>query len=220
MAYEFWLTDEKNNIKLLLPITPREYSNDYGNDIEVINATAKGDIHIAGHRRLMHIPLTGFFTVKEYYFANKPSYSVSSCMDYVNLIKMWVDTKAIIRLIVTNNSITNINALFYVESITYSEDNTSNGDINYSISLKEYRAMELSTSKIAPKSMANNKTRTQGSTQKKSKTYTVVSGDSLNKIARKTYGDGSQWSKIYNANKSIIGKNPNLISIGQVYVIP
>ena len=39
-------------------------------------------------------------------------------------------------------------------------------------------------------------------------------------IAKKFYGKGSDYTKIYNANKGTIGKNPNLIYPGQVFTIP
>ena len=45
-------------------------------------------------------------------------------------------------------------------------------------------------------------------------------GDSLSAISRKMYGDASKWKKIYEANKGVIGKNPNLIYPGQKYTIP
>lgn len=51
------------------------------------------------------------------------------------------------------------------------------------------------------------------------RTYTVVPGDCLWKIARKFYGTGYQWDVIYKANASII-KNPSLIYAGQELVIP
>ena len=54
----------------------------------------------------------------------------------------------------------------------------------------------------------------------KGKTYTVVGGDSLSKIAQRFYGNPSQWNKIYLANKGVIGANPNLILPGQKLVIP
>ena len=50
-------------------------------------------------------------------------------------------------------------------------------------------------------------------------TYTVVSGDSLSKIAKKFYGDANQWKKIFDANTDKI-KNPDLIHPGQVLTIP
>ena len=52
------------------------------------------------------------------------------------------------------------------------------------------------------------------------KTYTVKSGDCLWNIAKKYYGSGSSYTKIYEANKGTIGGNPNLIYPGQVLTIP
>ena len=50
-------------------------------------------------------------------------------------------------------------------------------------------------------------------------TYTVVSGDSLSKIAKAHYGDANQWRRIWEANRDLI-KNPDLIHPGQVLKIP
>ena len=51
------------------------------------------------------------------------------------------------------------------------------------------------------------------------RTYTVVKGDSLSKIAKQFYGSAGQWKKIYEANKDSI-KNPDLIYPGQTFRIP
>ena len=55
--------------------------------------------------------------------------------------------------------------------------------------------------------------------QSAARTYTVVSGDTLSKIAKSMYGDANKWRKIYEANTDII-KNPDLIHPGQVLKIP
>jgi LysM repeat protein len=52
------------------------------------------------------------------------------------------------------------------------------------------------------------------------RTYTVKKGDCLWNIAKKYYGSGAQYTKIYNANRGVIGSNPNLIYPGQVLTIP
>lgn len=52
-----------------------------------------------------------------------------------------------------------------------------------------------------------------------SQEYTIKSGDSLSKIAKRFYGDASKWSVIHMANKDII-KDPNLIHPNQKIKIP
>lgn len=52
------------------------------------------------------------------------------------------------------------------------------------------------------------------------RTYTVKRGDNLSKIAKAFYGSGALWSRIYEANRETIGKDPNLIYPGQVLIIP
>ncbi len=49
--------------------------------------------------------------------------------------------------------------------------------------------------------------------------YTIVSGDSLSKIAKHFYGDAGKWKIIYEANKAII-KDPDMIHPGQKLTIP
>ena len=49
--------------------------------------------------------------------------------------------------------------------------------------------------------------------------HTVVSGDSLSKIAKKVYGDAMKYPVIFEANKPML-KSPDLIYPGQVLRIP
>lgn len=55
-----------------------------------------------------------------------------------------------------------------------------------------------------------------------SRTYRVVSGDMLWTIAMRFWGAkaGPRWPEIYNANRGVVGGNPNLIFPGQVLKIP
>ena len=53
-----------------------------------------------------------------------------------------------------------------------------------------------------------------------SQTYTVVRGDCLWNIAKRFYGNGAKYTVIYDANRGVIGGNPNLIYPGQVLTIP
>ena len=50
--------------------------------------------------------------------------------------------------------------------------------------------------------------------------YVVRSGDSLSRIAQRHYGEAKQWTRIYEANRDLIGNDPNLIQPGQSLVLP
>ena len=54
---------------------------------------------------------------------------------------------------------------------------------------------------------------------KPEQTYTVVGGDNLSKIAKKFYGNSSEWRKIFEANKDRIS-NPDMIQPGWALKIP
>ncbi len=60
---------------------------------------------------------------------------------------------------------------------------------------------------------------TAGAGSTATRSYTVVSGDSLSKIAQREYGDAGKWRAIYEANRDTI-KNPDLIHPGQVLTLP
>ena len=50
--------------------------------------------------------------------------------------------------------------------------------------------------------------------------HTVVPGNTLSGIADQYLNDASRWPEIYEANKDVIGNNPNLILVGQELTIP
>ncbi|MDL1895822.1 LysM peptidoglycan-binding domain-containing protein [Anaerolineae bacterium CFX7] len=52
------------------------------------------------------------------------------------------------------------------------------------------------------------------------KKHIVQKGESLSLIAKHYYGDIHKWKQLYEANKAVIGDNPDLIQIGQELVIP
>jgi nucleoid-associated protein YgaU len=53
-----------------------------------------------------------------------------------------------------------------------------------------------------------------------SSTYTVVAGDSLVTLAERVYDDAALWPRIYQANKDVIGDNPDALWRGLELKIP
>ncbi len=56
--------------------------------------------------------------------------------------------------------------------------------------------------------------------REKKEKYTIVSGDTLSKIAADKYGNAEMWPAIYKANKKVIGDNPDLIYPDTEIIIP
>lgn len=99
--------------------------------------------------------------------------------------------------------------------------------ISFQITLREYANKTAKVTTIpAAKQIGENRVETTSAAASEYTaattyydTYTVVKGDCLWSIAKKYYGSGTQYTKIYNANRDII-KNPSLIYPGQVLKIP
>ena len=112
---------------------------------------------------------------------------------------------------------------YYIKDIT--RQISSNG---YSHSATVIKTDFGSKIKVATSSSSSSKATTKKNEKKVSssakskdakRTYTVKKGDSLWKIAKKYYGNGALYTKIYDANTDKVA-NPNLIYVGQKLVIP
>jgi 5'-nucleotidase len=51
-------------------------------------------------------------------------------------------------------------------------------------------------------------------------TYEVKAGDTLLSIAEEFYGDATKWRRIYDANKDLIGADPDKLKLEQKLKIP
>jgi LysM repeat protein len=112
-----------------------------------------------------------------------------------------------------------------VEDYTITEDAKDGLDVSVDVNLKQWRDYGTKTATVEqPTSSGQTQTVTvekerDASTAPSASSVTVKSGDTLWAIAKKYYGDGSQYTKIYEANKDKIS-NPNLIYPGQELTIP
>ena len=205
---EIWL--QKDSEKFQLPVLPPEYMVSEEQRNTTVSVITLGDINLIGKSGLREIPLSSFFPAQDYNFSNNSNRKEP--IAYVEMIRGWKTSGEPIRVIITGM----LNMECTIESFTWGERDATR-DIYYDLYLKEYKK---------PKTVAVTKEATASSTSSRStkpassgKTYTVKSGDSLWKIAKQMYGNGSQYTKIYEANKDKI-KNPNLIYAGQTFIIP
>lgn len=205
---EFWIQQD-NSGKIQLPVKPSEFTVTVTHRNTVVNVIQLGDINLMGKTGLREITLASFFPAKDYNFSNNSSRKEP--LTYVEKLETWRKSGSPIRVIITG--VLNMEAT--IESFSYGEQDAT-GDVYYTLYLKEYKKIKT---KKATVTIATVKPSTRAPEASSGKTYTVKSGDCLWKIAKQFYGNGAQYTKIYNANTDKI-KNPNLIYPGQVLTIP
>lgn len=134
----------------------------------------------------------------------------------------------VIRKFPNGKMLFNTNMKVSLETYSISDDANEGFDVVVNIKLKQYRDFGTKTCnikfaktkpKIAPPKPPRQQAKAPIPPANKNKTYTVRRGDCLWNIAKRFYGNGALYTRIYNANRGKI-RNPNLIYPGQVFVIP
>lgn len=208
---EFWIQKD-NDSKLQLPVKPSEFTVTVMSRNTVVNVIQIGDVNLMGKTGLREISLSSFFPAKDYNFSNNSGRKEP--LTYVEKIEAWRTSGEPIRVIITGV----LNMECSIESFAYGERDAT-GDIYYTMALKEYKKIKTRKATVTIATVQPSTRATQPATTNAGRTYTVKSGDCLWKIAKQFYGNGAEYTKIYNANTDKI-KNPNLIYAGQVLTIP
>lgn len=206
---EVWINQDSD--KLRLPVLPPKFEVEVENNNTTVNINEIGDVNLIGKTGLKSMGIETFFPNQNYSFVEYNNFLKP--YKAVEKLEKWRKSGKPVRLIITT---TGINLLMLIEDLTYGERDGT-GDVYYTLNLREYKI--LKTKKVA-KVMIPEPKRPAPPKPKATRTYVVKRGDCLWNIAKKYYGKGSDWRKIYNKNKKVIGSNPNLIYPGQKYVIP
>lgn len=209
---EIWL--KQNGKKFRFAVLPESYEliSESGNTR--VNINALGEINLIGKRKLKSVSFSSFFPKQTYYFCQYKSFP--SPNESVRTIENM--QKQGNMVIVMSGTPINMNCT--IESFVWGEEDGT-GDIYFTLELAEY---------IKPKAKVIEKIETVGETiqpaeterispPQENTTYTVVKGDNLSKIAKKTTGSSVNWNAIYKQNTGVIGSDPNKIYPGQVLAI-
>lgn len=224
---DIYLTNLKTKYRLQFPMLPTEIKVDMANQFESYSILTVGEVKIPNGAALDGFSWDGILPGKH---RKKQPYirkwqEPDKVYKWISKLKPKGGKPIKARLLITG---TPVNCDVYLSSFT-AIPTGGYGDINYSISLVQAKTIKLKKKADVKKKSSNKKTGKELKNKPKNeertsppaaKTYTVKSGDSLWKIAQKLYGNGSQYTKLYNANKGVIGNNPNLIYPGQVLKIP
>lgn len=220
MAYYFYLG------KLLLPVTPEKLDLKIKNNNKTMQLINFSEINILKSAGLTEISFDALLPNVKYPFAIYKNGFQKAKYYLEELEKLKISTKPF-QFIVTRKKTTgevlyDTNMKVSLEEYSISEQASLGLDNKVSIKLKQYRDYSTKTIKISinqQKVTATQQNNRESNNAPTAQTYTVVRGDCLWNIAKKYYGNGSSYTKIYNANRDKI-KNPNLIYPGQILTIP
>lgn len=217
-AVEFYLI--VGSVQLRLPVNPESFAYSSPFNYEEIPVEGLGDVTNIGFRGLKEFSISTFWP-REYnpVYCNYSGFR--SADSFLETLDKWRNNRAPVRYVVTG--VKGANYLVTIRDIEIQQQRAgSPGDLYFTLTLKEFRQPQVKvvdTSK--PQNAAkNSKARPAAAPTPTPKSYSVKPNDCLWTIAKRTYGDGSKWRKIYDANKKVIGANPNLIFPGQKLVIP
>lgn len=200
------------------PVLPEKVTVSNGSSNDKLKVCGVGEVTIIQESSASGIQFSSFFP--KHYFDGCNYRDIPSPNRAVDIIKGMMASKKPIRFTISGGI--GVSMYCTIESFEISEEGGDVGTIYFSLKLKEYREAnirQINVSAFSGKAkVATTNSRTDNSTV--SSPYTVKSGDCLWNIAKKSYGNGSKYTSIYNANKAIIGGNSNLIRQGQVLTIP
>lgn len=218
--------------KILLPVTPSKLTIKIKNQNKTLVEINEGEINILKKAGLTEIEFEAMIPDVKYPFAVYKS-GFQNAKPFLDAFEKLKTNQQPFQFIISRTypngkGLFNTNIKVALEEYSIKEDRREGMDVIVSFKLKQYRDFGTKICKISfPKTQKPvaktpppaRSAPTSPAPKQQNKTYTVVRGDCLWNIAKKFYGNGSQYTKIYDANRDKI-KNPNLIYPGQVLTIP
>ena len=204
---DIYLTDLETGDRVVFPMLPEKVNVQTGAMFQTYTIPSVGEIRLPNGQNLSSFSWNGILPGK----ARTGASYVNDWQSPHDIEARWNvfrTQRKKLRLQVTE---TPVDMHVYLERYNM-EYSGGYGDFTYDISFVETKPLKVNIS-------GSNACEPRPSPPPQ-KTYTVVPGDCLWKIANRFYGSGAKYPIIYEANKTIIGSDPNKIYPGQVFIIP
>ena len=210
---------------VLLPIAPEKFTWKINGANKTMTLINEGEVNFLRDAKLTDFEFDALIPAVQYSFAKYDGGFKSPAYFTSHFEKLKTDKEPfqfiIVRQMPNGKVLFDTNISVSLESYTIKEQAKEGFDLTVTIKLKQYRPFGTKIVKVANnKASVTTQRQTNNSPAPKTgTTYKVKKGDCLWNIAKAIYGDGSKYTKIYEANKDKI-TNPNLIYPDQVLTIP
>ena len=215
-GYTFYFDD--GNTLMTLPITPEDLTIKVGSKNEVVTLISEGDVNILKSPSLIEVSFDARFPMRKYPYSK----THKSFKSYYNFFSKLKTKKKSFQFVVTRTTPAgkrtwDTDLTMSLETFQLKESANEGDDVIVSFTLKQYKSYGVKKlpipknnksgsggNKKPSSTSTSNTSRDSSNKTSNDKKYTVKNGDCLWNIAKKFYGDGSKWTKIYKANKSAI----------------
>lgn len=232
MSYRISLSFNNFAEELVLPVLPSAFEISDGVKGSTFDVVGLGEINVIKERKLSEYGFSSFFPGQLYPFIHEVQKDLQGNdivppnweppIELVLKISRWMQSKRPIRLIVDSGNKGQagivLSAAVSIESFSWKETAGGTGDIEYTIKMKHYvfhaaRKFKVNGNDMTPQKSARPDERAAP------KTYTMVAGDSLWKVAKTQLGDSARWGEIQKLN-GISDAELKRLPIGKVLKLP
>lgn len=219
-VYGVQLSYNNEEEKIHLPVNPESIEVSEAGKGKVYDIASIGEINVIKDRSLTEYGFKSLFPARRF-----PLVTIDTLlhpMEYIKMIEKWMTTKRPIRFIFSSDTY-DINTAASIESFQWKEIAGSGGDIEFNLSLKKYvfygaRRLPVVSSTTEEVVVAPDPPERPNDREEPA-TYTMVSGDSLWKVAKTQLGDGNRWTEIQGLN-NISDAELKRLPIGKVLKLP
>ena len=218
MSYSVYLKISGKKYKL--PVNPEEIKKTQKLSIEKYQVLKSGQVSVPKFPELWTYEFSCELPHQEVHYMESGSRADPD--RYIRAITKSQKKKKPVQLIYSNGETDDESVKVLIETCTITEKAGEEGDKYLSLSFVQYKAPSKKYVAVVTPAATVAQPQTpqpENPAVEQGKTYTVQTGDTLWKIAKQFYGNGSQYPKIVSANSDKI-KNPNLIYPGQTFSIP
>ena len=218
MSYSVYLKISGKKYKL--PVNPEEIKKTQKLSMEKYQVLKSGQVSVPKFPELWTYEFSCELPHQEVHYMESGSRADPD--RYIRAITKSQKKKKPVQLIYSNGETDDESVKVLIETCTITEKAGEEGDKYLSLSFVQYKTPSKKyVAVVTPAATVAQPQTPQPANPavEQGKTYTVQKGDTLWKIAKQFYGNGSRYPKIVSANSDKI-KNPNLIYPGQTFSIP
>lgn len=215
--YFMYIADTDTKEPVLFPVTPPKFELKVNSQNETVSLINEGEVNLIKSPGLSDLTISSLTLplIQQYPFAVYEN-GFKPADYYLEWLKKWKASKQPQTFILSRVSPNGDKLLFdtnmkvTIEDYKLTEDAEAGFDIKVDLQMKQYKEWGPKKLVIAKNTKGGkkkaSKKKSRSKKKKKAGSYTVKSGDTLRKIARKQLNAESKWKNIYNLNKSVIEK--------------